>query len=88
MSFTISIDQAGCLVLPKAILERFNLTGGSKIEIQTVGDHVELKPLIEPNDVALIEKNGRLIIPAPGDATFDAVAEIQRDREVRDSNLR
>ena len=87
MSFTISIDQAGRLVLPKPIRERFNLAGGSKIEVQTVGDHVELKPLIKEEEVELIDMNGRLIIPAVGDETFDAAEEIMAEREERDSNL-
>lgn len=87
MSFTISIDQAGRLVLPKPIRDRFNLTKGSKIELQTVGDHVELKPLIEKDEVELIEMNGRLIIPVDGDETFDAAEEIRADREERDLNI-
>ena len=88
MSFTISIDQAGRLVLPKPIRDRFNLTKGSKIELQTVGDHVELKPLIEEEEeVELIDVNGRLIIPAAGEETFDAAEEVRADRDDRDSNL-
>ena len=87
MSFTISIDQAGRLVLPKAIRDRFNLSGGSKLELQTVGDHVELKPVAPENSVELIEKNGRLIISAEGVESFDAVEAIQADREERESHL-
>lgn len=88
MSYTISIDQAGRLVLPKPIRDRFNLCGGSKIELQTVGDHVELKPFVEDAESKLIEKNGRLVIPAADEKTFDAAEAIRADREERDSNLR
>ena len=86
MSFTISIDQAGRLVLPKPVRDRFNLTKGSKIELQTVGDHLELKPVIEEDEVELVELNGRLIIPATGDETFDAAEALRADREERDSS--
>lgn len=87
MSFTISIDQAGRLVLPKAIRDRFNLRKGSLLEIETVGDHVELKPVAEDEPVELIEKNGRLIVPAQGDESFDAVEALRKDREERDEHL-
>ena len=87
MSFIITIDQAGRLVLPKAVRDRFNLRKGSKIELQTVGDHVELKPVVEEEEVTLLEKNGRLIIPASSDETFDAAEAVRADREERDSGL-
>ena len=83
MSSTISIDQAGRLVLPKAIRERFNLIGGTKLRVETIGDHLELTPIFEGNETVLTEKKGLLIVPATGEecVATEAIAASRDDRE-------
>ncbi len=79
--------KEGRLVLPKAIRQRFNLTKGTQLEVQAVGDHLELRPVIDAEPVELIERNGRLIVANQDDETFDAVEALRADREERDGHL-
>lgn len=86
MADTISIDQAGRLVLPKKLRERFNLVGGSKLRVESIGDHLELTPVQERPETRLERKNGLLVIPPTG-KPFDAVEAIQQSREDRENDL-
>jgi AbrB family looped-hinge helix DNA binding protein len=86
MSSTISIDNAGRLVLPKAIRDRFKLTGGSKLRIESIGDHFELTPIVEDRETVLTRKNGLLVVPATGEEC-DAVKAIAASREDRESDV-
>ncbi|MGH3566236.1 MAG: AbrB/MazE/SpoVT family DNA-binding domain-containing protein [Pseudonocardia sp.] len=40
----VTIDAAGRVVIPKQVRERLGLTAGSTLEIEELGDHVELPP--------------------------------------------
>ena len=86
MSDTVTIDRTGRLVLPKAIRDRFRLVGGSQIEVQIVGDHVELKPVTNHSEGELIEKNGILVIRS-NDSEFDATDAVKADRREREQHL-
>jgi AbrB family looped-hinge helix DNA binding protein len=86
MSSTISIDNAGRLVLPKAIRDRFKLTGGSKLRIEPIGEHLELTPIVEDHETVLTKKKGLLIVPATGEKC-DAVESIAASRDDRESDI-
>lgn len=43
MTDTVSIDDAGRLVVPRNLRRRLGLTGAGRLEIRHVGDHVELR---------------------------------------------
>lgn len=43
MADTVSIDDAGRLVVPRSLRRRLGLTGAGRLEIRHVGDHVELR---------------------------------------------
>lgn len=86
MQNAISMDKAGRLVLPKAVRERFNLSGGSKLQLVTVGDHIELTPVGESSAIELEEKNGLLVIPPTG-KLFDAAEAINAERDDRAKGL-
>ena len=40
----VTIDAAGRVVIPKQVRERLGLAAGSILEIEELGDHVELRP--------------------------------------------
>lgn len=86
MSTTISIDKAGRLVLPKAIREKFHLQGGAQVEVQTVGDHIELFPVVDGCAEVVEDADGWLVV-ADGGGDIDIVAAIREDREERDAHV-
>lgn len=81
------MDSAGRVVLPKAVRDRFNLVGGSQLELVAVGDRMELTPIVDSKEPELSKKGGLLVIPPTGQS-FDAVDALNADREERDSGLR
>ena len=60
--------------------------GGSKLELITVGDHIELTPLSEDLEIQLDEKNGLLVIPPTGNP-FDAGEAVRAERDDREKDL-
>lgn len=62
----VTIDAAGRVVIPKQVRERLGLTAGSTLELDELGDHVELRP--EDRDVRIDRADGRPVARAPGDA--------------------
>lgn len=40
----VQIDQAGRVVLPKKLRERFRLQGGDILELEVKGDAIQLRP--------------------------------------------
>ncbi len=81
------MDSAGRVVLPKALRERFNLVGGSRLELVAVGDRMELTPIADSPEPEISEANGLLVIPATG-KPIDVVDALNADREERDSGHR
>ncbi len=82
MSRTITMDDAGRIVLPKPLRERFRLRGGDKLTLETVGDHLELKPLDDQGELPLLKKCGLLVVPACGEAC-DAAEAVRIERDER-----
>lgn len=80
MSETIQIDQAGRLVLPKRLRERFRLEGGDTLSVEVRGDAIELRPTKAP--VTLKRVNGVLVLTGGGalSAGRDFVAEARDER--------
>ena len=79
MSATVVIDDAGRLILPLAIREQFNLSGGSLLTIRSSGNHFELTP-VSAEDSDLVERDGLLVVSATG-TPCDAREVIERERE-------
>jgi AbrB family looped-hinge helix DNA binding protein len=80
MNETIQIDQAGRMVLPKRVRNRFRLQGGDTLAIEVKGDAIELRPT--KSNVRLVRVRGVLVL-AGGAALPDArdlVAESRADR--------
>lgn len=86
MSNTITIDNAGRIVLPKPLRDKFRLKGGSKLRIESVGDHLELIPEDAGNTSPLVKKNGLLVVAASG-TSCDALEALHAEREEREDDI-
>ncbi|MHB2027291.1 MAG: AbrB/MazE/SpoVT family DNA-binding domain-containing protein [Acidimicrobiales bacterium] len=72
-----TLDKAGRLVVPKALRDRLELHAG-EVEITADGASLGIEPVF---DDALVEKGGRLIVPASTTTVTDEFV-----RELRDAN--
>jgi AbrB family looped-hinge helix DNA binding protein len=79
MSTTVSVDNAGRIVLPKALREQFNLRPGTELELTAGADHLELKPL---ENLPSLVRSGSLWVHqgATNVPIGDAVREMRDDR--------
>lgn len=78
-----TIDQAGRIVLPKAIREAAHLQDGTELEIRVVGDHIEIEPV--HLDVDLVRK-GNFVVAVPKEPPPKLTKEQVEDtrRSIRD----
>ena len=76
----VQIDQAGRVVLPKKLRERFRLQGGDTLELEVKGDAIQLRP--QKAKFKLERVNGILVLA--GEMSLaegrDIVAELREDR--------
>lgn len=74
-----TIDNAGRIVIPKALRDQAGLIPGTEIEIQVRNGHLE----IEPVAVMTVEKRGRFFVavapPGSPPVAADAVDEFLND---------
>jgi AbrB family looped-hinge helix DNA binding protein len=80
MHETVQIDQAGRIVLPKRVRERFRLQGGDTLDLEVTGDAIQLRPARSP--VRLEKINGVLVLAtgAPLPLERDLVSESREQR--------
>ena len=55
---TTTIDNAGRIVIPKAMRDQMGLTGGMEIEVELKDGKLE----IEPKSIVTYEKRGRFLV--------------------------
>ena len=72
-----TIDKAGRLVVPKVLRDQLGL-GSGEVEITAEGASLRVEPIF---DDALVEKDGRLVIPAAHATVTDEFV-----RELRDAD--
>lgn len=86
MTFTVSMDRAGRLVLPKAVRERYGLGGAPhELELVDTAEGILLRPKAEFVPVQRT-KSGWLVFESPlgsGEEPIDPVAAVERMREER-----
>lgn len=73
----VTIDAAGRVVIPKQVRERLGLTAGSTLDLDELGDHVELRP--SGREVWIDHSGPRPVARAGTDAPV-LTAEDVRDR--------
>ena len=77
----VTIDRAGCIVVPKSLRERFNLVAGAELEMEGVGDCLQLRRVdAEP---ALVRKKGTLVHHGGARTDLDVAAFIRAERDSR-----
>ena len=74
-----TIDKAGRLVIPKPLRDRLGLRPGV-VEVVADGAGLRVEPIA---DESLIERGGRLVIPASGAPIDDDLLRALRDGDQR-----
>jgi AbrB family looped-hinge helix DNA binding protein len=79
MNKTVHIDQAGRVVLPKPLRERFRLQGGDTLAVEVTDDCIHLRP--QKVGFRLVRINGVLVLSdSTGLPEGDLVAESRNER--------
>ena len=82
MSQPITMDQAGRIVLPKAVRQRLNLGPGARLMLDVVAQRIELTP--EPQaEPELQVTAGKRTVLRPTGKPFDAAAATRAEREAQ-----
>ena len=74
-----TIDKAGRLVIPKELRERIGL-GPGEVDIRVEGATLRLEPVASDR---LVERHGRLTVPATGTPVDDEQVQSLRDADQR-----
>ena len=82
MSQTITIDQAGRIVLPKEVRNRLNLGPGTRLVLDLVAQRIELTPQPQA-DAELVVTAGKRTVLRPTGKAFDAAAATRAEREAQ-----
>ena len=81
----ITIDRAGRVVVPKQLRDRFNLVAGTELEIEAIGDGLQLRKIV--SEPTLIRKKGFLVHHGATPAAIDIVEFIHAEREARSHHV-
>lgn len=81
MAFTITIDEAGRLVIPKPLRDRFGLTAGTRLHIRVEEGQILLSP--ERPEPRLVERDGFLVLDLPVEGPLHVDHRDERDRRGR-----
>jgi AbrB family looped-hinge helix DNA binding protein len=77
----VKVDQAGRIVLPKKVRDRFSLHKDSKLELEETAEGMVLKPVEQSS--ALVRRNGRLVFTGRPIGKIDWNRLVEEDREER-----
>jgi AbrB family looped-hinge helix DNA binding protein len=78
----VHIDQAGRIVLPKLLRDRFRLRSGDTLAVEAKGDTIELRPT---HAVAQLKHvNGVLVFSAPAPLVGEDFVGQSRDERIDD----
>ena len=81
----VTIDNAGRLVVPKALRDQFNLTPGCELEIEATADGITLRRAdAEP---ALVRRDGILIHHGATRTPLDLADFIRAERNARHARV-
>jgi AbrB family looped-hinge helix DNA binding protein len=80
-STTVSIDQAGRIVLPKPLRDRFNLMAGDCLQVAVENETIRLRPV--RNTPALIRKRGWWVHQGVPSTPLAAAVELLREERMR-----
>ncbi|MCZ0945450.1 MAG: AbrB/MazE/SpoVT family DNA-binding domain-containing protein [Gammaproteobacteria bacterium] len=81
----VTIDNAGRLVVPKALRERFNLTPGCELEIEPAANGITLRRVDE--EPTLVRKQGILVHHGSTHASVDIGEFVRAERKARAARI-
>lgn len=87
MSTTVTLDKAGRVVLPKPLRDELRLEPGDKLELESEGEQVTLRPirtaapLKKERGIWVFRKGGKL----PADATSRVLKAVREGRDRRNA---
>jgi AbrB family looped-hinge helix DNA binding protein len=82
VSQSITIDNAGRIVLPSEVRRRLNLVPGSRLMLDVVAQRIELTPAPQ-EDADLMVTKGKRTVLRPTGKPFDAAAATRMERETQ-----
>jgi len=83
MSYTISMDKAGRIVIPKEVRERIGADETTIFELDILLNCIELKPKENLKPEPRVFKEGRMWVVSTEGEPFDAMESIRAMREER-----
>lgn len=78
---TVTIDDAGRIVVPETVRERLGLRPGTCLELLESPEGLTLKPTAE--QARLVRKGALLVYAGPIEAGQNLINAVQEDRESR-----
>ncbi len=82
MTQSITMDQAGRIVLPKEVRRRLNLEPGARLLLDVVAQRIELTPQPQADVELLVTAGKRTVLRPTGKAT-DAAAAVRAERDAQ-----
>ena len=82
MKQSITIDQAGRIVLPSAVRRQLNLEPGSKLMLDVVAQRIELTPQADDESTLLVIPGQRTVLRPTGKRS-DAAAAVRAERDAQ-----
>ena len=79
---TAKTSPKGQIVIPKAIRERLGMKAGSRVELELVSDHIEIRPLPE-NPIQAIRGSLKSTVSLAQKLIREHHHEVQRDATKR-----
>ena len=83
MSYTIPMDKAGRIVIPKEVRQQLGATESSSFELDLVLDRIELKLRENNGEAPRVLKERGMWVASTGGREFDAKEAISLLREER-----
>jgi AbrB family looped-hinge helix DNA binding protein len=82
---SITIDQAGRVVIPKSIRDQLHLVSGSELEVDTSGNEIRLR--VRDLEPSLIRKRGLLIHHGTKQTDLDITDFLRNERDNRSTSI-
>jgi AbrB family looped-hinge helix DNA binding protein len=81
----VKIDQAGRIVLPKKIRDRFGLRKNSELELKESAEGIVLKP-VSDESCLMLDKDGWLVFTGRpiGKINWDRLVDDMREERIRE----
>ena len=86
MTFQITIDRFGRIVLPKEVRRRLGIEPGSVLQIEEHGSEIRLKTIT--GEQGLITKRGVLVFSGKATGDIEDAVRAHRDERIRSRSPR